>query len=1262
MEQGFIKANSSNLLRVDMLMLEEFFASNKDFSSSEFRRRWVKRIIRSEAPPPRLYGLPKIHKEGIPLRPIVSAPGSLTYDIAKYLSSLLQPHLRSTETYIKNSEHFIKKIQDLSFDVVSLFTKGPMEESIELVAELFEESTTNLFKASLKGSYFLWNGDYYEQQEVVAMGSPLSPVVENLFMEKFEETALSTAPPKPTIWYRYVDDTFVLWRHARKNLDIFLDHLTKQHPDIQFTLSVYIGTSKRSIATRIEEDRRNCKLGHVEKSAVAEHALGDGTHNIYFGEAQVLATTTGYRPRLIREAIEIHKHDDNFNRKEEAMALNRIWFPALSNAKRARRSNSSGHERRSSTPEDSNSQQIAQAPMTQATSSQTTSSHTVHKYGLRPRNDIRTVEAFNSSDDLPCDIENEDFNVVSDLLPGKPRKSSKKLLIGTRNGAVSERYTHKNIEHQRDEGFFLEYLNFCNRRIQIFAGVLQLLQNRTSRRFLQSRLTPEMERKLVFLTSQVRFGNHKRYQDWFQRQYLATPESQSLRCDIIRFIVGVIHPTNELLCSDIIPRWAVIGWLLTTCTSNVAVSNAKLALFYDWLFYDVEKDNIMNIEPAILVMHHSMRSHPAVTATLLDFLCRIINHFYPPLSDKVRTGIFSSLRQILDKRVLPSLVPLFDNSKLDRDLRNMVKETFREFCTEPSNLHSSSSTSREDLNNVNKFEDETIEISLNNHLLDSEPTFSDDDDESELKITSMEDDTDDDDIPLSKVRLKEKSDKSDDSFIDGLLGDLLGKLQEEIDSDKRCYITEEIIAELIELDINKNQSDEDMLCSVSRAFANCIIDDLPSDKVFPDVLSQDKLTDSVRKPLFVILKTVYGYSSSKDDQTKKSILIRFLAEMHSQLPCLGYFVLYFLKVQIRTENKKDDNTKASALKIALYKEFCNSIEKKLDQCLYDDLYACHMVDTKLMMWIVPDLYRDFKQHMVNNAQTLKVIISAIDAKQLQTLVGKVLQGHLVMFKTENLHSLLKATLCWESIEQFFFWQLINAHDFNIDTVLPLITELDYDLHPEALTAIMLMLKQEKPNADYIKCLFSRDICDNGDLFIFTVIKYWCDEYIDKVAELISALLSTRYPSTSPNKRKRTNAGNKVLSTTVPSADQVLGHLEKLRIICEKHDCMAIYTLDSMQRALSVAQSNSNDSQRKLFGELFALMEEEEEISATKSSRLQGRGRKPASSSKPPVATVSSSKRQAVRDLTDSSDDSSEEEEIVKPKQAKKRKKILSESD
>jgi len=49
-------------------------------------------------------------------------------------------------------------------------------------------------------------------------------------------------------------------------------------------------------------------------------------------------------------------------------------------------------------------------------------------------------------------------------------------------------------------------------------GVAQLLTGRTSRKYFQSRLTPDMEKKINFLTSQVRFGVQKRYQEWFQKQ------------------------------------------------------------------------------------------------------------------------------------------------------------------------------------------------------------------------------------------------------------------------------------------------------------------------------------------------------------------------------------------------------------------------------------------------------------------------------------------------------------------------------------------------------------------------------------------------------------------------------------------------------------------------------------------------------------------------------------------------------------------------
>ena len=90
----------------------------------------------------------------------------------------------------------------------------------------------------------------------------------------------------------------------------------------------------------------------------------------------------------------------------------------------------------------------------------------------------------------------------------------------------------------------------------------------------------------------------------------------------------------------------------------------------------------MNIEPAILVMHHSMRPHPAITATLLDFLCRIILNFTVGREqEKVRNGIYNSLKQILDKRVLPSLSPLFDNARLDKELRCMLRDRYAPFCS-----------------------------------------------------------------------------------------------------------------------------------------------------------------------------------------------------------------------------------------------------------------------------------------------------------------------------------------------------------------------------------------------------------------------------------------------------------------------------------------------------------------------------------------------------------------------------------------------------
>jgi hypothetical protein len=124
----------------------------------------------------------------------------------------------------------------VSFDIVSLFTKVPTKETMDLLGRHFEEDVLGLFRRILTTSYFTYNEQFYGQTDDVAMGSPLSPVIANFYMEDCEKAALESAPLKPRCWFRYVDDTFVIWQHRPDKLKDFLHHLNSIHQSIQFTM------------------------------------------------------------------------------------------------------------------------------------------------------------------------------------------------------------------------------------------------------------------------------------------------------------------------------------------------------------------------------------------------------------------------------------------------------------------------------------------------------------------------------------------------------------------------------------------------------------------------------------------------------------------------------------------------------------------------------------------------------------------------------------------------------------------------------------------------------------------------------------------------------------------------------------------------------------------------------------------------------------------------------------------------------------------
>ena len=209
--------------------------------------------------PARIYGQPKMHKldnnlsqQVPPFRIIVSSIGSYNYDIAKYLTEILSPLIPS-EHSSKDTFQFIEDLKNVSlqnkflvsYHVVSLFTNVPLSETIDLAVNLIKSKDPSvkmthaqlrkLFLFATSQTHFVYNDQYYDQVDGVAMGSPLGPVLANLFMGIHEAEWLNSyTGVGPSFYKRYVDDIFCVF-DSEDQAKSFLDFLNSRHENIKFT-------------------------------------------------------------------------------------------------------------------------------------------------------------------------------------------------------------------------------------------------------------------------------------------------------------------------------------------------------------------------------------------------------------------------------------------------------------------------------------------------------------------------------------------------------------------------------------------------------------------------------------------------------------------------------------------------------------------------------------------------------------------------------------------------------------------------------------------------------------------------------------------------------------------------------------------------------------------------------------------------------------------------------------------------------------------
>ena len=141
---------------------------------------------------------------------------------------------------LQDDEHMV------SYDVEAWFTSVPVKPAIAFIQKKLEadkdlhlrttmspKQIISLLEFCLTNTYFTYQGKFYEQTDGIAIGSPMSPIVANLFMEDLEVKALATSPHQPSLWKRFVDDTFIIIKKAHK--DSLLQHLNSIDNNIKFT-------------------------------------------------------------------------------------------------------------------------------------------------------------------------------------------------------------------------------------------------------------------------------------------------------------------------------------------------------------------------------------------------------------------------------------------------------------------------------------------------------------------------------------------------------------------------------------------------------------------------------------------------------------------------------------------------------------------------------------------------------------------------------------------------------------------------------------------------------------------------------------------------------------------------------------------------------------------------------------------------------------------------------------------------------------------
>ncbi|KAJ8051119.1 hypothetical protein HOLleu_04569 [Holothuria leucospilota] len=207
----------------------------------------------TDSKPARFYLLPKIHKSGVPGRPVVSCCGTATEGASELVDHFLKPLLPVIPTYIRDSYDFLDKLCAygsigpntllVTIDVVALYPSIPHIQGLEALRDFLSEhgwpvrkvdGICSLAKLVLENNVLELDNKLFRQVSGTAIGTKFAPSYANIFMHIFERSFFDKCALQPSVVFRFIDDYFLLWDHGLECLNHFIDLLNAECTSLRF--------------------------------------------------------------------------------------------------------------------------------------------------------------------------------------------------------------------------------------------------------------------------------------------------------------------------------------------------------------------------------------------------------------------------------------------------------------------------------------------------------------------------------------------------------------------------------------------------------------------------------------------------------------------------------------------------------------------------------------------------------------------------------------------------------------------------------------------------------------------------------------------------------------------------------------------------------------------------------------------------------------------------------------------------------------------